>query len=83
MKKNILIVVLILSNLIFIVYAFIKADESERAGIEANAQRQEAIKLKDEAVEQADRAMKSQIEATNQKMMADQLRIELEKCQSR
>lgn len=70
MKKNILITILILSNLIFIVYAFVKADEASKSRIQADVQRQEAEKLRDEAVFLQAKALEA----------AEELTMQLEQC---
>ena len=80
MKKNILIILLILSNLFFVVYAFIKADEASKSQILANEARAESETLRDEAVMLQQKAQESAAEAMNQMQLAKKA---LEDCQSK
>lgn len=50
MKKNILIIILTVIAIFTVLYAFIKADEAEKARMEAYVAQQEAEALRDQAV---------------------------------
>lgn len=64
MKKNILITLLAFTTLFFFAYAFIKADEAERAAMAADLAQQEALAEKQRADELADIAQMRAAEAT-------------------
>ncbi|MEQ9468318.1 MAG: hypothetical protein RLN88_12970 [Ekhidna sp.] len=76
MKKNIPIILLSITTLFFLLYAFIKADEAEKAGIMAEEQRWEAEKLRDQAMAlqeaaQEAAAMARQVEAEARKALLE------------
>lgn len=64
----------------FLVYGFIKADEADKARIEAEARRLEAERLKDEAVNLVKEARLAEAEAQRQIKLAEQA---LTDCQSK
>ena len=64
MKKNNLIILLAFTTLFFFAYAFIKADEAERAAMAADLAQQEALAEKQRADELADIAQMRAAEAT-------------------
>ena len=80
MLKNILITVLsILCTLLFF-YSFLKADEAQKAMLEAQAQRNEAIILQKEADKLKEDALMSAAEAKRMESEAMRLREELNNC---
>ncbi|MEQ6166087.1 hypothetical protein AAOE16_02740 [Ekhidna sp. MALMAid0563] len=64
MKKNILIIILAFTTLFFFAYAFIKADEAEKAAMAAELAQQEALAEKERADVQAELATMRAAEAT-------------------
>lgn len=80
MKKNIVIVVLVIVSLFFVFYAFIKADEAAKAGIEAQMQREQAELLQKEADVLKEEALMVATEAKRQEAIAIAMKNELEAC---
>ena len=90
MKKNIVIIFLILVSMTLIVYAKIKANEAEKAASEAQLSKEEGEKLRDAAVmlqqnalEEAAKARAAEAEALRQKQIADMATLKVQECQSK
>lgn len=66
----VVLAIAVLVSLSFLIYSFIKADEADKARIEAEAQKLEAEKLRDQAVQLRDNAEKSATEAKRQEALA-------------
>lgn len=72
MKKNIIIIILIVIAVFTTLYAFIKADEAKKAGMEASLSQQEVERMRDQAVALQEAAQESAAEALRQKTLAEQ-----------
>lgn len=83
MKKNITIILLVLLSSTFLIYAFIKADEAEKANIEAEEQRKNAIELQELAVKHKEQALTVAAEAKRLEAQALELKDALVACQSK
>lgn len=71
--------IMALMSLSFMIYAFIKADEAEKA---AYLSRQEAEQLRDEALVLQEAAQESAAEAKRQEVLSLDLREALEACKA-
>ncbi|MEQ8629642.1 hypothetical protein [Ekhidna sp.] len=80
MKKNILIIILAFTTLFFFAYAFIKADEAEKAATEAQTQREIAKNAQAEAERQAQLALDNAAEAKRQQALAENAMAKYMEC---
>lgn len=80
MKKNILIIILLFTTAFSMVYAFIKADEAEKAMMAAETAQREALAEKERADAQATLAMQA---ATEARMVQAEAERALQECQSK
>ncbi|MEQ9467849.1 MAG: High-affnity carbon uptake protein Hat/HatR [Ekhidna sp.] len=78
----VVLAIAVLVSLSFLIYSFIKADEADKARVLAEEQRQEAVRLRDQAVELQNKAQQSaaearaaEAEALSQKEEADKQRL--------
>ena len=71
MKKNIAIVLLSISTLLFFTYSFIKADEAEKFRVAAELAKSEVLMAIERAKEQEIRALESAAEARKAMMQAE------------
>lgn len=83
MKKNILIIILILITSAFMFYAYLKANQAEQSRELSETARNEALMEKERADALADLAMARAAEATKNQAEAEQQRMLLEECQSK
>lgn len=83
MKKNIIIIILIVIAVFTILYAFIKADEAKKAGMEASLSQQEVERMRDEAIVLQQAAEESAAEAKRQEAMSLDLMEELKTCKNK
>ncbi|WP_424961259.1 hypothetical protein [Ekhidna sp.] len=81
MKKNILTIILAFTTLFFFAYAFIKADEAEKAAIEAQMQIEIAKNAQAEAERQAQHALDNAAEAKRQQSLAEDAMANYMDCQ--
>ena len=80
MKKNIVIILLLLISSFLFVFAFIKANDASRVSIMANHAMEEAVAQRQKAEKNAEQALKAQAEALRQKELADRAVLELQEC---
>lgn len=80
MKKTIIITILALTTTFSMVYAFIKADEAEKAAVEAQNQRSQVIRLEELAEELKQQALNAAAEARMAQAEAERM---LAECQSK
>ncbi len=83
MKKNIVIVILILVSATLVIYSYIKAKEAEKAAQEVQLTIQAAERHSKEAVQFQERALHAAADAYKQKKESERLMSELQKCQSK
>ncbi|MEM7298886.1 MAG: hypothetical protein AAF391_11545 [Bacteroidota bacterium] len=90
MKKNLIIVILVLFTVLSMFYSYVKASEAENAMIMAEEQKLKVEELKDEANLIRDRAQQAAADAIKQKAIAEdalkhaeESRQKLLVCQSR
>lgn len=82
MKKNIVIILLLLISSFLFVFSFIKANDASRESIMANHAMEEAVAQRQKAEENADQALKAQAEALILKEYAENCAAELLECKS-
>ncbi|MEM7298887.1 MAG: hypothetical protein AAF391_11550 [Bacteroidota bacterium] len=82
MKRNIIIVFLLLTTLVFIVFAFIKADEASKLRVIAEQERAAAEELRDEAVSLRDIAQQRAADAIRERSRAEDLAVQLQECKT-
>lgn len=75
-----LFIIMALICLSFMIYAFIKADEANKASEEARISMLESEKLRDEAVNLMEVAQKAMAEAKRQEAISLELKVALEAC---
>ncbi len=83
MKKNILIVILILITIFSMLYAYIKADEATKERMISELARNEALEEKKRGDAIANLAAARAAEAIQAKEEAEKLRNQLADCQSK
>ena len=83
MKKNLTIIILSLSTLVFMVYGYIKSNEAERNAVSIIACVEEAIKNAEEAQGQAEIATQAAADARKLLKELETTRSLLEKCQTK
>ncbi len=83
MKKNIVIVILILVSLTFMVYAQIKDNDAEKAALEAQQNLIEAEAQAQRADIEVEKAMEAAAEVRRQQYEAERIKAELLECQSK
>lgn len=83
MKKNILIIILGITTIFFLIYAFIKADEATKAAMEAQMERDEAVLLLKQAEELKAEAERQAEKSRRLRAIANELRAALEECKAK
>lgn len=83
MKKNLIIIILAITTIFSMLYAFIKADEADKGQAMAVVAQEEALTEKERADELADLASKRAAEAIVAQSEAERLSKELKECQSK
>ncbi len=83
MKKNILIIILVIITTLSFIYAKIKADEATRERMASELARNEALAEKNRADILAKNAQEKAAEALSQADLAAKLSEELQECQSK
>lgn len=82
MKKNILIGVLTFITLTILMYSFVKADEADKARIEAVQSRDQAVQLQMQADQLRMEAANHAAEAKRQEAIAIKMKEQLEACKA-
>lgn len=83
MKKNILLIFLLIVSASLVIYSYIKANDAEKAQKEAQLTRQEAERLSKKAVQLQERALDAAANAVKQQHLAEKIMEELVECRAK
>ncbi len=83
MKKNILIIVLLIVTSLSTIIAYVKSDEAEKRGLEATINLKMAVKNHEEAMKQQELALQAAAEAKRQQQLAEEAMARFMECQNK